>query len=708
DAARFVIDPATGALSFVSAPDFEFPTDADGDNLYEVVVQVSDGLGGLDTQTLHVAVTNLNEDPVAAPDDFFGLEDTSLSGDVLANDSDVDGDPLTASLVSGPAHGTLAFNADGSFTYSPDPNWHGLDSFTYRVGDGRGGSAFATVRVHVGEVNDTPVAVDDDFTLDEDRTVVGDVLANDSDVDGDPLTVTVLNGPTHGTLNLNPDGTFLYTPDEDWWGVDRFTYQASDGALTSWATVTLTVRPVNDAPVARNDAFVIDEDTALDGDVLTNDFDVDGDTLMAELVRGPSSGVLTLLPNGGFRFVPVKDWSGDLSFAYRAVDRVGERSAPVTVTIQVRPVVDLPVAVGQSFEVTSGRSHTVNLLSDAWDADGDPLSVSIVNWPRHGVLLPSPSGSYLYRPNPWFQGQDGFSFVLTDGYGFSEVVEVPITVLATEAAPAEIAASPTARPSSPPLLSDRTPNPSPEWGGDGLTQQPSEDLGEVLALTPGMTKRPAQDSGSSDATATTYGGGDDSFAPSPGNSARGGLTATGDPGASAEPSTTVESATPAPQVAPARPQTPSPRPPDGLVLALADLSGEIEEVESPGVLDVIDKLGEKITLNSQAFLRDLDAMSEQISRTPEAMAVTVAVGSGMVASVGYVVWTTRGSLLLTSLVAATPLWRQFDPLAVLENHRALRRPFWWRWRRDGDHDSESLQSLLRRNRRAKRNRRIAR
>ncbi|WP_415796351.1 cadherin-like domain-containing protein, partial [Mycolicibacterium frederiksbergense] len=155
------------------------------------------------------------------------------------------------------------------------------------------------VSITINAVNDAPVTVDDSFSTDEDTALTGNVLTNDSDVDGNTLTVALVDGPANGTLTLNPDGSFTYTPAADFNGADSFSYTAGDGTTTSSvATVSITINPINDAPVTVDDSFGTDEDTALTGNVLTNDSDVDGDALTATLVDGPTNGTLTLNADG--------------------------------------------------------------------------------------------------------------------------------------------------------------------------------------------------------------------------------------------------------------------------------------------------------------------------------------------------------------------------------------------------------------------------
>jgi VCBS repeat-containing protein/predicted outer membrane repeat protein len=192
--------------------------------------------------------------PVAADDSYSTDEDTPLTVNtpgVLGNDTDVDGDPLTAVLVAGPAHGTLALNSDGSFKYTPAANYNGADSFAYKANDGQLDSNVATVKITINPVNDAPVAANDSYTTDEDTMLTVNtpgVLGNDTDVDGDPLTAVLVAGPAHGTLALNSDGSFKYTPAANYNGSDSFTYKANDGQLDSnVATVKITINPVNDA-----------------------------------------------------------------------------------------------------------------------------------------------------------------------------------------------------------------------------------------------------------------------------------------------------------------------------------------------------------------------------------------------------------------------------------------------------------------------------
>ena len=192
----------------------------------------------------------VNNPPRAVDDAADTPEDTPVTIDVLGNDSDPDGNTLVVVEVSAPTHGTAVVADTGAVVYTPEPDFHGTDSFTYVVGDGSGLTARAAVDVTVLPVDDPPLAGDDAADTPEDTPVTIDVLSNDSDGDGDALALVEVSAPTHGTA-VTDTGAVVYTPEPDFHGTDSFTYVVGDGSgLTARAAVDVTVRPVNDPPLA--------------------------------------------------------------------------------------------------------------------------------------------------------------------------------------------------------------------------------------------------------------------------------------------------------------------------------------------------------------------------------------------------------------------------------------------------------------------------
>ncbi|MCP4263376.1 MAG: tandem-95 repeat protein, partial [Planctomycetes bacterium] len=329
--------------------DVTYTPNADYNGVDSFDYTVSDGQGGFDTATVTVTVTPVNDAPVAVDDAYSTNEDTPLTvaaPGVLANDSDVDGDPLTAVLVTGPGSGTLTLNSDGSFNYTPNTNFNGTDSFVYEASDGNGGTDTATVTITVNAVNYAPVAADDAYVTDENTplTVVAPgVLSNDTDTENDPLTSVLDTDVSNGTLVLNADGSFTYTPDADFNGTDSFTYTADDGnGGTDTATVTITVNPVNDAPVANDDSATTDENVAITVNVLANDTDVDGDTLSVASVIQPTNGTVVINADNTVTYTPTASFNGLDSFTYIVSDGNGGTDT-ATVTIDVTPVGGAPI-----------------------------------------------------------------------------------------------------------------------------------------------------------------------------------------------------------------------------------------------------------------------------------------------------------------------------------------------------------------------------
>lgn len=254
---------------------------------------------------------------------------------VLGNDTDGDGDFLTASMISGPANGSIIFRTDGTFTYTPRPGFAGADTFTYRAYDGKLYSDPTTVTIDV--LNQTPVADAAQVSGDEDSAIQGSVSGDDGD--GDAVTFALAAEPAHGTVQLNPNGTFTYSPAANFHGQDSFAFAATDGMDDSdLATVQITVNPVNDAPGAVGESFRIRQagNIALPAPgLLSNDSDVDGDLLSTIVQTGPNGGTLSLNADGSMIYSALPGFTGIDSFVYLVSD--GGLQTPATVSIEIVP-----------------------------------------------------------------------------------------------------------------------------------------------------------------------------------------------------------------------------------------------------------------------------------------------------------------------------------------------------------------------------------
>ena len=477
----FVSNPVNGSVT-VNAGTVTFTPSANYTGSASFEYAVSDGNGGTDIGLVTIDVTGVNDAPRTSEDTYTTDEDTPLTvaaPGVLANDSDPDNDAMTAVLNSGPPpqQGSLTFNADGSFTFTPAPNTSGQVTFTYKVTDGTMDSFVTTVRINVNTVNDPPVANPDSYSTSENTQLTVQapgVLSNDDEVDSVSLTALLVTGPANGTLTLNADGSFRYVPTAGFAGADSFTYRANDGSANSnVATVSITVSGVNDPPTADDDAYTTPAGTTLNvaaPGVLVGDTDPDGTALTAVLVAAPpaAQGTLVLNADGSFTFTPAASFAGPASFTYKANDGVLDSNV-ATVAISVTFTNSPPNAVNDQATVAedSGPNGVAVLANDSDPDAGQTVSVISVTQGAHGSVSFTAAGA-TYTPHLNFNGNDSFTYTVSDGNGGTDTATVSVTVTPVNDAPDAVADQPSvAEDSGPNVLAVRA-NDS-DVDGDALT-----------------------------------------------------------------------------------------------------------------------------------------------------------------------------------------------------------------------------------------------
>ena len=383
----------------------------------------SDGYGGSDTSSFTVQIAN----NVPTPEEQWVMasEDVALGGAVSATDAD--GDAVTYALAAAALHGTVTLNANGSFTYRPAANWYGNDSFTFTARDGWSTSAPATVTITVTSVNDLPTAQDLAIVGQEDTSIARSVVGQD--IDGDALTFSVTTPPTAGTLAFQPGGSFVYTPAANWSGVDSFQFVASDGTGASAAhTVTITLNPVNDAPIAQG--LALDSDAAGVAGTVTGT-DIDGDALTFAKSTSPAHGTLTFNTDGSFFYLPAAGFAGSDSFTFIARDGL-LNSAAATVTLNVTAANTAPVAYDLAV-VTTNHAAAGTVLAD--DVDGDSVTFGLLTSPAHGSVVFNADGTFTYSGDGAWTGADAFTFCANDGQVDSAAATVMVTSGSTNTTP---------------------------------------------------------------------------------------------------------------------------------------------------------------------------------------------------------------------------------------------------------------------------------
>ncbi|HEX7033546.1 MAG TPA: Ig-like domain-containing protein [Nitrososphaera sp.] len=421
-------DDGDNTITYTPEPGFV------GEDSFEF--KVNDGSTDSNSAIVSINITDLpNQGPIANDDSATTEGGSAVTIDVLANDSDEDGDGLHVVSTSVPSHGTVVINEDDTITYTPPRTYSGTDSFTYVVEDGQGGSdsATVTVTVTINPNNSAPNANHDFARTDEDNPITIDVLSNDSDPDGDIISIDSVTTPAYGNATI-VSGSIVYTPGSGAHALregqeltDTFQYAVSDWSKDDVATVTVTVVGLNDAPIANDGVVITDEDELVEYALPASDADA-GDSLTFEIVSGPTSGTVTLDPDGSLIYSPVPNFSGADSFTYSATDSSGSSNTG-TIEVTVIPVNDPPVALDDSAPTTSsGMAVTTEVLSNDFDPEGDPIEITSVSSPRFGTAEVNADGTITYTPNPGLVGQDWFTYTISDDKGATATAQVTVTM----------------------------------------------------------------------------------------------------------------------------------------------------------------------------------------------------------------------------------------------------------------------------------------
>ncbi|MFW1233076.1 tandem-95 repeat protein [Vibrio parahaemolyticus] len=308
---------------------------------------------------------------------------TITTEELLSNVDDEDKDTLSVeNLIIDKGNGTLVDNGDGTWTFTPQIDDDTEVSFTFDIIDDEDLVVSGSANLDILPINDAPNAENDVITTEEDTAVTIDVLVNDSDVEGDALSIQSASVPSEqGSVDI-VDGKLVFTPAENFNGEATITYIVTDGDLTDEAKVTVTVTPVNDSPVAVDDTVSTQEDTVVTIDVLPNDSDVDGDKLSIQSASVPEAQGKVEIVDGKLVFTPAENFNGDAEITYTVTD--GELTDEAKVTVTVNPVNDMPTIKVDAVEsITEDAVSTDTVLATLTvrdtDTPEDQLTVSLEN-----------------------------------------------------------------------------------------------------------------------------------------------------------------------------------------------------------------------------------------------------------------------------------------------------------------------------------------
>jgi len=389
---------------------------------------ISDGNGGTANGTISMTVRPTNNAPTATADTADAHDATPVDIDVLANDSDPDNDSLSVSAVTTSANAAATVNTNQTVRYTANAGFFGTDTFTYEMSDGRGGTDTATVTV---SVNGRPTAADDAVDTRQDVAVDIDVLTNDSDPEGQTITLTSVGTTPNATVSITASSSVLYTPSSGYGGTDTFTYTITDTAGAT-ATATVTVR-VNAAPVANDDTATTGQDRAIEIDVLGNDTDLENDLLGISSAASGSNGAVSITATGLVRYTPSTGFVGSDTFSYTVNDIAGNSaSAQVTVTVD-----GLPIAIDDSATTLIDTAVQIDVLGNDSDPENGSLTIAVVGQPPAGTATQNANGTITYTPDSGFNGTDRFEYTIQDDFGQTASATVTVSINALPVANAD-------------------------------------------------------------------------------------------------------------------------------------------------------------------------------------------------------------------------------------------------------------------------------
>ncbi len=389
-----------------------------------------------------------NHAPQAVNDAITTPADLPAAINLLANDSDPDGDPLFLTSISTPSHGTLLIEAGGQVTFHPDPLFSGIEEVVYLVNDGRAGTALATLTLTTTAVLQSAVGLEDAATTLEDTPVDIPVIENDRLPSGaDSAVLSIQEQPLHGSVVVNPDRSVTYIPNSGFSGLDTFAYllETETGSGTnlvrqanseegSLVQVSVVVGPDVDEAVAIADEAVTQQNVHIDIDVLVNDSVSTGVASLLGIQQVPTHGQVTINPDNTLRYTPDRNFSGTDHFTYNMGN--GSRGFDTAqVTIDVQPVNQTPIAVADVATVKSGSSVTIDVLANDSDVEDATLQVISVTQGKHGQVAITAGGDQVtYTPDTGITGEDRFLYTITDSAGAVNFAQVTVQI---EAVPAK-------------------------------------------------------------------------------------------------------------------------------------------------------------------------------------------------------------------------------------------------------------------------------
>jgi uncharacterized repeat protein (TIGR01451 family) len=444
--AVIVNNPSHGEVNFHDNGEFTYVPEENYNGMDSFVYEVCVDHSLCDAATVSITVNPVNDAPVANGDLATTVEGQSVTINVIHDDRDIDNnlDSSSVAIVSSPANGTASPNADGTVIYTPNDSFSGTDIFTYKVCDTENLCSEVSAEVSVlvlSEEGASLIAVNDSVVLDEDSFVTIPVLANDIYTgEGDLYIDSILESPTHGEIVVNEDGTLTYTPKQDFFGTDYFTYVVCDNLDPQLCAESeesvITVNMVNDAPVANDDTVTVEENETIVIHVTHDDVDVDNnlDETSLLLESLPSSGTAEANIDGTISYAPNQNYIGNDELMYKICDEE-DMCDTAKVMISVTEAVHVPVANIDYVTVIGGDSIEINVLENDESDSGNLYVDRILDEPLFGTAVLNSDDTLTYTPNEGYYGEDEIVYIVCSEPNVCSQSEVFITISEINHAP---------------------------------------------------------------------------------------------------------------------------------------------------------------------------------------------------------------------------------------------------------------------------------
>lgn len=387
-----------GAFNFNPNGSFTYLPNSEFIGTETINYMVCDDNGNCASASLTIIVLTSNTAPLALSTTVATNEDEQINGTLMPSISDAEGGEFTFTTLQAPEHGNLQWQNSGGYTFTPDNNFYGTDTFTYRVCDNGNLCDEASVTITINAINDAPVIGSETSEVNEDETLTQNLATNDSDAEGDAISYVLIQAPTNGVASISSTGIFTYTPATDFWGVDAVTYEVCDALnACSQGVLNISILSVNDAPQANGFTHTVQEDETVIGNLSSLVDHVDSETLFFGTMIAPLNGSVVIENQGTYSYSPNTNYFGNDQFTYLVCDPLGICDT-ATILIALSSINDAPNAVSDNLVTQEDLSAEWNIAANDSDAEMQVMTYQLISESTLGIALVNASGTLSFVP----------------------------------------------------------------------------------------------------------------------------------------------------------------------------------------------------------------------------------------------------------------------------------------------------------------------